>query len=178
MNVVEHIRKCDDYLNARTGKYEWREIRYKAALQVLKKLGLDNDCTVCDIGAGWTEFDFTLRTKGHSRCRYIPIDGCIDGVDLEQWRPPRQVEFFVALELLEHLEDPGRLVTAMQAKCSRAIVVSTPNPSTTDVLAMDATHRTPITDSTLYEWGFNVRTKSFYGQPQDSLLGVWQPFKS
>jgi hypothetical protein len=169
------IASCDAYLGARTGKYEWRRVRYLATLKALHGLGLDDGSTVVDVGAGWTELDACLRVDGGWRGRYIPVDGCIDGTDLEQWEPPREAEFFVALELLEHLDRPVRLVQAMQQHARRGIVVSTPNPYTTDVLGMDPTHRTPIFPATLEELGFMVGAMSFYGQPSDSLLGVWTP---
>lgn len=173
---VAQITACDQYLAGRTGKYEWREVRYRHALAALERHGLGHDDTVIDVGAGWTEFDYCLRTVGGSRCRYYPVDGCLDGVDLETWQPPRRAEFFVALELLEHLRYPSDLVYAMQDACSKALVVSTPNPETTDVLGMDRTHRTPITTAMLGAWGFRfVEPVSFYGQPNDSLFAVWTP---
>lgn len=172
MTPQEHIASCDGYLAARTGKYEWRRIRYAAALRAMERNGLSHESTVFDVGAGWTEFDYLLRTEGNSRCRYIPVDGCIDGVNLEHWTPPRHADFFVALELIEHLLDPFRLLNEMISACSGAVIVSTPNPLTTDVLGMDETHKTPIFPNDLVEHGFSVEVASFYGQPEDSLFAV------
>lgn len=187
LDTNDLIGSCDAYLGARTGKYEWRRIRYRAALLAMQAtgatwderswrmdVGLKDEDTVVDVGAGWTEFDYCLRTEGHWRGRYIPVDGCVDGTDLEEWTPPRPAEWFVALELLEHLEDPGRLVRAMQAKATKGIIVSTPNPMTTDVLGMDPTHKTEIHQRMLREWGFqHVLKKSFYGGKKDSLFALW-----
>jgi hypothetical protein len=171
----EQIRACDGYLAARTGKYEWRRVRYLATLNALQGRGLADHHTVIDVGAGWTELDVCLRVDGGWRGRYIPVDGCVDGTDLEVWTPWRDADFFVALELLEHLEDPERLARELQRATTSALIVSTPNPATTDVLGMDSTHVTPIRAEELAGWGFDVRERSFYGQPADSLFGVWTP---
>jgi hypothetical protein len=173
---VEHaarISDADTYLAARTGRYEWRCARYDAAIDAMERHHIDNHCTVIDVGAGWTEFGARLVERGH-RCRYVPVDAGIDGVDLDLWYPPRQVEWFVCLEVLEHLTLPERLIVLMQDSATRGIVVSTPNPKTTDVLGMDATHRTPIHARALREYGFHVTDASFYGQPADSLFAVWE----
>lgn len=167
------IGSCDAYLGSRTGRYEWRSVRYRAALAAFSTIGLTDDSTVVDVGAGWTELDYCLRVDGRWRGRYIPVDGSIDGGDLERWSPPRAAEWFVALELLEHLYDPERLVKALQQSALKGIVISTPNPATTDVLGMDPTHHTAIHSSMLMDWGFQYHSASFYGQPCDSLFAVW-----
>jgi hypothetical protein len=141
----------------------------------MQRLGLCDSDTVYDIGAGMTEFDYCLRTEGDFKGRYIPVDGCIDGTDLETWYPPRDADFFVALELLEHLTKPNiyRLVRSMQFKCNKGIIISTPNPMTTDVIGMDRTHKTPVTPTILENLGFSWRVTSFYGKEADSIFGVW-----
>lgn len=170
----QHIGACDSYLNNRTGKYAWRRVRYLRALTAMQAVGLDHSHTVLDVGAGFTELDYCLRADGQWRGRYVPVDGSIDGTDLDQWTPPRDADFFVALELLEHLHNPARLVAAMQKRCRLGIVISTPNPLTTDVLGMDATHMTPIFADDLNRWGFqHIEPISFYGKPDDSLFAVW-----
>lgn len=178
MTPESHITACDTYLGERTGKYEWRCERYDHALDAMIAEGLAGEHTVIDVGAGWTEFGCRL----YERCcpvgvrpRYFPIDGGLDGTDLENWWPPRPAEFFVALELLEHLENPAELVSVMQGNCTRAVVISTPNPRTTDVIGMDRTHKTPIHAYDLRSWGFKVSEESFYGQKSDSLFGIWTP---
>lgn len=174
--IAEH----DQYLAQRTGCYEYREVRYSAAASKLLAIGLHNGSTVYDIGAGMTEFDFHLRSVHGFRGRYIPIDGSIDGTDLNYWVPPRIADHAVALELLEHLHEPRRLVDALQAKLTGSMVVSVPNPRTVDVLGIDPTHVTIVTAEMLETWGFRVEERTFYGgvfsngEP-DSLLGVWRP---
>jgi hypothetical protein len=66
----------------------------------------------------------------------------------------------------------------MQIKAERGIVVSTPNPETTDVIGMDPTHVVAINESDLTHYDFEVTRETFYGgvfsggRP-DSLFGVW-----
>lgn len=172
------INACDNYISARTGKYEWRAARYRAACDWLLRDGIDDSMTVTDIGAGWTEFDYCLRAEYAFRGRYIPIDGGIDGTDLNDWAPARATDYYVALEIMEHLEDWPRLVRAMQATATRGITISTPNPRTTDVLGMDDTHVTEIHKEQLEALGFTVEETTFYGgvfsggEP-DALFATW-----
>jgi 2-polyprenyl-3-methyl-5-hydroxy-6-metoxy-1,4-benzoquinol methylase len=173
----QRIREADEYLAHRTGAYHLRCERYDATLQALHVHELRHGHTVVDVGSGWGEFGVRLHTgseffKG-TRARYIPVDACVDGVDLDTWVPPRRAEFFVCLEVLEHLDHPERLLREMMAAADRAVVVSTPNPETTDVMGMDRTHRTPITRALLEGLDFNVSERQFYGKPADSLFGVW-----
>jgi hypothetical protein len=170
----------DQYMQERTGKYEWREVRYEAAARALTEMRLGDQHTVLDVGAGWTEFDFHLRVSRMWKGRYIPLDAGIDGIDLEHWWPPRTYDFAVALELLEHLEDPAILLGNLHVVVTRGIVVSVPNPRTVDVLGIDPTHKTVVTREFLESWGFYVEERTFYGgvfsngEP-DSLFGVWTP---
>ncbi|WP_329428876.1 NUDIX domain-containing protein [Streptosporangium sp. NBC_01495] len=81
-----------------------------------------------DVGAGLTELDVCLRVDYGWRGRYVPVDGWLDGVDLETWQPPRAFDWFACLEVLEHLRDPGRLVKALQDNATCGLVITTPNP--------------------------------------------------
>lgn len=171
------VTAADEYMAERTGKYDYRKIRYTAALRAMQRRGLSDSDTVMDIGAGWTELDYCLRVDGDWRGRYIPIDAGIDGTDLEDWTPPRDVEYAVALELLEHLYDPAAVVRLLQ-ESAQHIVVSVPNPRTVDVLAIDRTHVTVVTREMLQSWGFTVAERMFYGGAfsdghPDGLFGVW-----
>lgn len=172
------VGNCDDYLADRTGRYEFRAIRYRHAIETMIANGLDDTMTIFDIGAGMTEFDYCLRKEYDWRGRYIPIDGGIDGTDLNTWAPPREAHWFVALEILEHLKWWDALIEAMKPMATKGIVVSTPNPRTTDVLGMDPTHRVAIQPAHLEYRDFTVTEETFYGgvfsegQP-DSLFGVW-----
>lgn len=172
------IENCNDYLESRTGSYEKRAVRYRSACSFLISQGLDNSESICDIGAGRTEFDYCLRAEYSFRGLYVPIDGAIDGTDLNNWKPPRKFDYFVGLEILEHLYSWRFLVTRLQESCLKGIVVSTPNPRTTDVLGMDQTHVAEISTDDLEAFGFTVEEKTFYGgvfsngQP-DSLFATW-----
>jgi hypothetical protein len=177
------IANCDAYMDDRTGKYEFRAVRYRHAINAMFANGLDDSMTIFDVGAGMTEFDYCLRAEYNWRGRYIPIDGGIDGPDLNSWIPPREGHWFVALELLEHLYNWPLLVGWMQHKATRGVVISTPNPRTTDVLGMDPTHVTAVTPHELTMHDFEVTEQTFYGgafsngEP-DSLFGIWTKEKS
>lgn len=179
MTWTPTIQNCDDYMDARTGKYEFRAVRYRAAADWMVSQGLDDSMTVYDVGAGFTEFDYCLRKEYDWRGRYIPVDGGIDGTDLNYWEPPREAHFFVALELVEHLQRWGWLVDNMQNSATIGVVLSTPNPETTDVLGMDPTHVCEVSKTDLAEWGFDVVESTFYGgvfsngRP-DSLFATWR----
>lgn len=166
------ISKCDRYLAERTS-YQWRRTRYRKAAGRLRQRGLADSDTLVDVAAGWTELDYCLRHELDWRGRYIPIDGGIDGTDLNLWAPARRAEWFVALEILEHLANPARLVQVMQAHADKGLVVSTPNPAVVDVMGMDPTHVTAISAETVGRWGLHVEVCSLYGQPNDGLLGWW-----
>lgn len=178
MTWTPTIQNCDNYMDERTGKYEYRAVRYRHAIDTMYAHGLDDTMTIFDVGAGMMEFDYTLRAEYNWRGRYIPIDGGIDGVDLNYWTPPRDGHWFVALELVEHLTRWEFLVKQMQHKASQGIVVSTPNPRTTDVIGMDPTHVVAVQPEHLEYHDFQVTEETFYGgvfsngEP-DSLFGVW-----
>lgn len=169
---------CDDYMASRTGKYEWRAIRYRKAAEYLKTLRLDHADTVCDLGAGWTEFDYCLRTEYSWRGRYMPIEAGLYPIDLNVWEPYRKVEFFVALEIMEHLYDPERLLSILPKYATKGIAISVPNPETVDVLGIDETH-VSIPDRQLFEkLGYDVTEAEFYGGvfsdgKPDSLFVTW-----
>lgn len=178
MTFTPTIENCDNYLAERTGKYEQRAIRYRHAIQAMIAAGLDDTMTIMDVGAGWTEFDYCLRVEFGWRGRYIPIDGGIDGTDIETWDPPREVDWVVALEILEHIYTPYSQTKKLQEKARKGMVFSTPNPRTTDVLGMDSTHVICIDANLMRTSGFKVTEETFYGgrfsngEP-DSLFGIW-----
>lgn len=173
------IQNCDNYMDERTGKYEWRAVRYRAAIDWMISQGLTDGMTVVDVGAGMTEFGYCLMHDYNLRVRYIPVDGGIDGTDLNHWTPPRDAHFFVALELIEHLNNWRALVAGMRHKAIRGVVMSTPNPATTDVIGMDPTHVCEVWPRDLETLGFDVQESMFYGgvfsegRP-DSLLATFR----
>lgn len=181
MTWTPTIEACDNYMGQREGRYEWRAVRYRRAIEAMQNIGLDSRShTIVDVGAGMTEFDYCLRKEYDFMGRYIPVDGGIDATDLNNWTPPREAHWFVALELVEHLYNWPLLVERMQNKAITGVVLSTPNPLTTDVIGMDPTHVVEVHRSQLEAHDFTVTDEYFYGgvfsngQP-DSLFGVWTP---
>jgi len=175
-HAQEWMVECERYLAARTGRYEWRRTRYRHAAKRLVAGGLSDQDTLVDVGAGWTELDYYLRRELDWRGRYLPVDGAIDGVDLNHWTPPRAASWYVALELIEHLHDAARLVAAMRRAATKGVILSTPNADQVDVSAMDPTHVTPVTAALLCNWGLQVEVCCLYGQPADGLIAwAYQP---
>jgi 2-polyprenyl-3-methyl-5-hydroxy-6-metoxy-1,4-benzoquinol methylase len=101
------------------------------------------------------------------------VDRWTGPVDLEEWVPPVRWDWFACLEVLEHLRDPRRLLDAMLDAAVRGVVVTTPNPAVVDVLAMDPTHRTPISREQLAQAGLYTSLHNLYGADQDGICGVW-----
>lgn len=172
------IDNCDSYMDERTGKYEYRAVRYRHTADWMLANGLKDGMTVFDVGAGMCEFGFCLMNEYGLKIRYVPVDGGIDGVNLNDWTPPREAHFFVALELLEHLTMWPWLLTRMQGRATIGVAISTPNPSTTDVLGMDATHVTEVHAEQLEGFDMTVTEETFYGGvfsggKPDSLFGSW-----
>lgn len=82
------IEAAERYLRSRSGCYAWRALRYRAAAGALVEMGLDDDSLLVDVGAGWTEFDFCLRSEFRWRGRYHPVDAMLDGTDPEGGQTP------------------------------------------------------------------------------------------
>lgn len=173
------IASQDKYLSERTGKYEYRAVRYRLAVDELVRMGLNDTHTIVDLGAGWTEFDYCLRAEYGWRGRYIPVDGSMNGEDLNSWHPPREYDFFVGLELLEHLVTPEHLVGVLKEKTLIGGVVSVPDPDEFDIMSIDDTHVTEVSVSMLKGWGFVTQNVQLYGGihtngGNDGILGVWE----
>lgn len=171
MNGIEN---CEAYLRARTGNYGQRSERYLQASRELRGMGLNDDHLLCDVGAGWTEFDYHLRTRWGWRGRYWPVDCAIDGTDLNEWMPPRRCDFMVGLEIAEHMRNPAHLLLKLINNADEGVVVTVPNPRVVDVLEIDGDHKSVVTQQMLEEIGFDVMERSCYGKPNDALLGMWR----
>ncbi len=74
---------------------------------------------------------------------------------------------------MEHLRHPLRLLRLSIQLATRGVVVSVPNPDTTDVLGMDPTHKSVITAGMLEACGMTVEAVSCYGNPNDTLFAVF-----
>lgn len=175
MGTTSRVQEADAYLAARTGCYEFRKVRYDAVVEAMRSHGRKGYAhpTLVDVGAGMTELARCLYADHGWQGRYMPVDAALDGCDLDDWVPPRRADWFVCLEVIEHLRDPIGLLLRLGLFADRGVIVSTPNPETTDVLGMDATHVTPVERDTLEGAGFTVEARSFYGQADDSLFAVW-----
>lgn len=176
--VIGWREACESYLEKRTGCYDYRRVRYREVGDVLAEMGLHDGHTVLDVGAGWTEFDYCLRKDYDWRGRYVPVDGGIDGVDLETWRPVGSYDFIVALELLEHIREWRSLLLGLLLRSNVGFAGTTPNPRTTDVLGMDPTHVVAIEAADLRGYGLKVREASCYGSPNDTLVFWREPHGS
>ena len=168
-----HRNNCLEYLGERTGTYEWRCLRYAAAWDRLLEMGLRSSDLIVDVGAGMCDFDRYARQVRNFDGRILPVDGAIDGTDLNVWTPPYLAEFFVCLELIEHLEDPFDFLERLSLRATRGIVLTTPNPEVVDVLAIDRTHLTPVSGDYLMYRGYRVAAVRLFGKDKDTLL-AWK----
>lgn len=154
-----------------------REKRYRLAGDFMVANGLKNFDTIVDVGAGWQDFDYVLRFEYMWRGIYLPVDHMY-GDDLNSWHPTREVDWFVCLEILEHLTTGGWLVEMMKNMARKGIVVTTPDPATVDVLGMDPGHVRAITAEELNGWGFDTTTVSIYTEDYtreatDAIFATW-----
>lgn len=165
--------RCENYLTTRSGRYERRLPRFRALSDVLLSHGMTNEHTLVDVGAGWTEFDFHLRTDHGWLGRYLPIDGGLDATDLNVWTPAHAYDYMVATEVVEHVYDPHRLLDVMVAATRGLVVITTPNPAAVDVLACDPTHVSEVHGAHLRARGWHVQATSMFGKPGDTLF-AWR----
>jgi hypothetical protein len=165
--------RCSTYIRVDRRPYSERKARYQVASDRLHRGGFCDRDILMDLGAGGTELDYCLRTEHGWRGRYAPVDGWIDGTDLEGWTPRRRPDWFAALEVLEHLQDPQSLIDMMREHAERGFVLTTPNADVVDVLAMDEDHVHAINREQLEGWGIYVTVHTFYGTPDDGLCGLW-----
>lgn len=164
---------CREYLNGRRATYEMRRTRFEAVARVMKNaFGLTDADTVFDLGAGHCQFDYFLRVECEWRGVYVPIDGHIDGTDLQTWAPPKkQPDIYVLTEILEHLPWPLELLARLKPR--KGIVLTTPNVEVVDVLACDPDHHSVVRACDLRRRRFEVRAHGFFGHDRDTLL-AWR----
>lgn len=172
----ETRRFWNAYLDNREGTYEFRCRRYDAVHEQLLHMGMRQADTIADIGAGRCEFGQRLRENNHIGM-YVPIDGSIDGVDLNRWDPPDKVDWVVSIETIEHLHDPARILARFKTMARFGVVVTTPNADAVDVLAMDPTHLVPITRADLASWGYVTEVQSLFTEVDDTIVG-WHDNKN
>jgi len=172
-STVQHISKWVTYRDSRRGTYKFRaRTRYKAVADLLFSLGLANYHSVLDLGAGSCQFGRYLRRLGFHGA-YLPVDAVLDGTDLETFNVPT-ANFVIAIEVLEHLRAPLRLLSSMEKAAERAVVITTPNSETVNVIRCDPTHVSVVHAHELENNRFTVQRESWFGVPDDSLL-AWKP---
>lgn len=179
MTAAEILQRRDwlAYLAQRKGTYEYRCLRYAAVYEILLILGLQSGDLIVDVGAGMCDFDRYIRSVRGFDGRYLPIDGAIQGFDLNTWRPSLRADFYICLETLEHLTDPLLLAWKLRMHSSKGTVITTPN---TDALgdetvrSLDATHCTPLRASQLHAVGYTTEICDLFphmGIPDCSIIG-------
>lgn len=161
------------------GSYKDRIPEYRLVAYELFLMGLKNDMTIIDVGAGYGDFGRYLNESEDWKGSYVPLDGSIDGVDFNEWVPDSDLkaDFVVSIETIEHIDNPSRLVDIFKDIATVGIVVTTPNPEVVDVLAVDPTHVYPVWADELSLWGAEVKETEFCGRGSalhgDTLVGVW-----
>src|SRR5688572_5717951 len=179
MNTTRDKGFWNAYLDERRSTYEFRCRRYRAVYEKLVSMGLNDFDSITDIGAGRKDFEKFMREQGWIGS-YIPVDGCIDGVDLDAYECESMTDWVVAIEVLEHLYEPFRLLEDVKRfGARRGVVITTPNPEVVDVLAIDRTHVTPISYADLRVEGMTVERATLFASPKhrkenDTLLAWWK----
>lgn len=158
----------EDYGGPET--YSQRVSLYSNVIDRMASLGLQTGDVIVDVGAGYCDFDMTLRTRGWFG-RYVPIDGYINpNIDLETWEP-FEADFFVCLDTVEHLKDWSGLIQRMKSRARKGVLVSTPDASTVDVFAMHETHLSALYPADLVSEGLAV-SRHDLGQ-YHQMVGMW-----
>lgn len=172
----EYLETQDTY-----GTYEDRKQEYMIVARELAQMGLEDDDLIYDVGAGSCDMDHYLRTEHGWRGKYCPVDGAIDGVNLEYWLPHNEVtraDYVVSIQTIEHMRYPDVFLQKLKNLAARGLVVTTPNPAVVDVLAVDPTHITPISKQFLEDAGATVFEIEFCGRGNgfnlDTLVATWR----
>jgi hypothetical protein len=169
------MKRCQEYVAARRATYDMRRERFCAVADVLdSRFNLSDTDIIYDLGAGHCQFDYYLRAERNWRGIYVPIDGHIDGTNLQTWKPKQQPDIYVIMEFVEHLRRPIALLDRLKPR--KGIVLTTPNADVTDVLGCDPDHKSIVTRAQLRRLGYSVYANGFFGTPNDTLVG-WKASK-
>ena len=168
-NQISVLTSCHHYLSQRRSTYEFRSIRYEAVYNQLKELGLKNGDSIVDVGAGDQEFLRYLEEQDWTG-DYTPVDGLIDGTDLNLWVPDKKADYFVCIEVVEHLYKPLEMLYTLDLFALKGAVVTTPNPTVVDVYAMDSTHISEVSAMDFCRQGWKAVPQIFFFEPEDSLM--------
>lgn len=165
-----YLATCPSY-----GTPEQRSPEYQLSWEVLRRGGCTDRDLIVDVGCGDQGFDLFLRRIAGYRGQYLGVDGSIDGTELNWWVPTHQAEWFVCLEVLEHLTEPFVLLSEMLRQATKGVVISTPNPDVVDVIAVDPTHVTPISIGELECRGMDISTHTLNpGRGEGDTLFAWR----
>lgn len=143
-----YLWTCPSY-----GSQQDRVPEYDVTWQILRRGGVTDRDLIVDVGCGDQGLDIYLRRLAAFRGQYLGLDGSIQGIDLNFWEPPHRADWFVALEVIEHLEKPAHIIRRMLRYADKGVIISTPNADVVDVLAVDPTHVTPVGIKDVEEWG-------------------------
>lgn len=166
-------QSCRQYLASRQANYEFRCRRYKGVADRLYNLRLWDWDSIADVGAGEQQFRHYMRSTRGWKGQYHPVDGSIDGTNLEEWVPSQRYSFVIAIEVLEHLHNYERMMEIMERYSIWGAVATVPNPDVVDVLGCDPTHVSVIPAITFVERGWSVACESFFGVPNDTII-AWR----
>jgi len=165
--------ECEAYLTA-AGPYQSRCRRYELVERNLRDMGFQAGDLVVDVGAGMCDFARYMYGAGYA-FRYLPIDGSISGIDLDSdILVLCNAEWYVCIETVEHMSNPYALMQKMKNYATKGVVVTTPNPAVTDVLALDEDHKVPVTYDEFVMMKFLPEAVSIHYQ-DDTLLATYQP---
>lgn len=171
--MSSHVEKWTHYMHARRGDFEFRsKTRYAAVAAALVDMGLKDGDLIVDVGAGTCQFDHHMRTVEGWCGRYLGVDAVLDGTDLNVWVPKMQADYFVCIEVLEHLEDPERMIRLMHNYATKGVACTTPNPAAVDVLTCDPTHISVVPAEMFEKYGWATWARSFFGVAADTLIAT------
>lgn len=184
MSPATFKEQCRQYLAERRSDYAFRCWRYDRVIRLLEtQLGFkaNEKPSIVDVGAGTKDFkrrmddwvNNPLQT-GHWHGKYIPIDGSIDGTDLNYWVPDIKADYYVCIELLEHLYNPFRLMDEMVRCAKKGVIITTPNSDVVDTLAIDSTHVTPLHRFHFEMRGWSAEIHSLFSKPNDSIVAWYK----
>lgn len=163
--------ECEAYLTAQ-GPWLSRSRRYTAVEIALCSMGFHHGDLIVDVGAGMCDFARYMYQEGYFM-RYLPIDGSIDGTDIET-DPFASGDWMVCIETVEHMNKPFDLLRMLAARAKYGVVVTTPNPARTDVLALDSDHKCAISMDDFIGLGYLPNTESIHYE-EDTILATYQP---
>lgn len=185
----EFDQRYTDYQSERSALRKWvRRIYLRSAASQLRGPVLDFGCGVGELleklPAGSLGLEYNLATVAHCRGKGLEVeayDGFADDWELSVLRPERHFDSMVISHVLEHLEEPARILAKLlQAGARigvRQVLVIVPGRAG---YRIDATHRTFVdrdllTDATIVQdTGFSVRRARYF--PGDlRRIGDWFP---